>query len=180
MTIDVQRPPVDSRLYIVPLLLTCLAYANSLGGDFVHDDLSAVMYNGDVTAAGGSADGSSGRSGGSIWSNDFWGTALSDAKSHKSYRPLTVLSFRFTSPLDLLCYSQTFPKFNTTIRWNYLIGGLNPIGYHVVNVILHGAVTLIFARVCRHQLETTWRTSLISAGLFAIHSIHTEAVSDLL
>ena len=82
--------------------------------------------------------------------------------------------------LPLYIYYQTFPKFNTTIRWNYLIGGLNPIGYHVVNVILHGAVTLIFARVCRHQLETTWRTSLISAGLFAIHSIHTEAVSDLL
>ncbi len=96
MKIDVQHPAAESRLYILPLLLSCLAYVNSLGGDFVHDDLSAVRYNEDVTAStsGGSADGSTARSSSGIWSNDFWGTALSDAKSHKSYRPLTVLSFR--------------------------------------------------------------------------------------
>lgn len=29
-----------------------------------------------------------------IWSNDFWGTNLSSNSSHKSYRPLTVLTFR--------------------------------------------------------------------------------------
>ena len=97
MTIDVQREAAaEMLLYILPLLLTCIAYVNSLAGDFVHDDLSAVRYNEDVTAAGASADGTStgtsSRAG--IWSNDFWGTAMSDAKSHKSYRPLTVLSFR--------------------------------------------------------------------------------------
>jgi hypothetical protein len=81
------------RFYcLLPLLLGCLVFLNSLGGDFVHDDLSAVRYNEDVTA-GSDADGRS--KSGSIWSNDFWGTALSDVKSHKSYRPLTVLSFRY-------------------------------------------------------------------------------------
>lgn len=29
-----------------------------------------------------------------IWSNDFWGSNLSSNSSHKSYRPLTVLTFR--------------------------------------------------------------------------------------
>ncbi len=81
------------RFYrLLPLLLGCLVFVNSLGGDFVHDDLSAVRYNEDVTASG-DADGRS--KSGSIWSNDFWGTALSDVKSHKSYRPLTVLSFMY-------------------------------------------------------------------------------------
>lgn len=84
----------EGRYYfLVPLLLGCLVFLNSLDGDFVHDDLSAVRYNEDVTAIS-DADGQ-GRSRSSIWSNDFWGTALSDAKSHKSYRPLTVLSFRY-------------------------------------------------------------------------------------
>lgn len=95
MSGEQQVPAASSgdRLYcLLPLLLGCLVFVNSLGGDFVHDDLSAVRYNEDVTAS--DADGS-GRSKSSIWSNDFWGTALSDVKSHKSYRPLTVLSFRY-------------------------------------------------------------------------------------
>lgn len=57
-----------------------------------------------------------------------------------------------------------------------MVGGFNPFGYHVVNVALHGAVIITFARICRHRLQTTLRTSLMSASLFAIHSIHTEAV----
>ncbi|KAK4010146.1 hypothetical protein OUZ56_019293 [Daphnia magna] len=153
-----QLPASESRLYcFLPLLMGCLVFANSLGGDFVHDDLSAIRYNEDVTSSGGGASDGTGTSKSSIWSNDFWGTALSDVKSHKSYRPLTVLSF----------------------RWNYLVGGFNPFGYHVVNVALHGAVIITFARICRHRLQTTLRTSLMSASLFAIHSIHTEAVAGI-
>ncbi|XP_046645725.1 protein O-mannosyl-transferase TMTC1-like isoform X2 [Daphnia pulicaria] len=154
---DQQQAEASSggRFYcLLPLLLGCLVFFNSLGGDFVHDDLSAVRYNEDVTA-GSDADGRS--KSGSIWSNDFWGTALSDVKSHKSYRPLTVLSF----------------------RWNYLVGGFNPVGYHLVNVALHGAVVIIFAQICRDRLKSSLRTSLISASLFAIHSIHTEAVAGI-
>jgi hypothetical protein len=29
-----------------------------------------------------------------IFANDFWGKGLADSTSHKSYRPLCVLSFR--------------------------------------------------------------------------------------
>lgn len=84
-----QRNDAENRFYnLLPTLLACLVYVNSLGGDFVHDDLSAVRYNQDVTTTANE------KSQSGIWSNDFWGTALSDAKSHKSYRPLTVLSFR--------------------------------------------------------------------------------------
>lgn len=43
-------------------------------------------------------------------------------QSHKSYRPLCVLTF----------------------RWNYFFHQLDPMGYHVVNVILHTVVSLLF------------------------------------
>lgn len=44
--------------------------------------------------------------------------------SHKSYRPLTVLTF-----------------------WlNHRVHGLEPFGYHLVNVVLHTLVTLLFYR----------------------------------
>lgn len=85
---------LDNQLYYcLPLLLSCLVYLNSLGGDFVHDDLSAIRFNDDVTAAHETPSHDV-ESRSSIWSNDFWGTALSDVKSHKSYRPLTTLTFR--------------------------------------------------------------------------------------
>lgn len=32
-----------------------------------------------------------------IWKNDFWGSNLSSNSSHKSYRPLTVLTFRYAN-----------------------------------------------------------------------------------
>lgn len=73
--------------YGVPIVLSCLAYVNSLRGELVHDDLSAIRDNEDVVAPPGSDISA-------LWSHDFWGMSLSDANSHKSYRPLTVLSFR--------------------------------------------------------------------------------------
>ena len=71
---------------LVPSLLAWCVYVNSLDGEFVHDDLSAITTNRDVIGASPSA-----------WDflrNDFWGTALVDPRSHKSYRPLTVLTFK--------------------------------------------------------------------------------------
>lgn len=45
-------------------------------------------------------------------------------QSHKSYRPLTVLTFRL----------------------NYLLHQLEPWGYHATNVLLHAAVCLLYLR----------------------------------
>lgn len=42
--------------------------------------------------------------------------------SHKSYRPLTVLTFRA----------------------NFWFHGLNPIGYHAINLGLHSIVSILF------------------------------------
>ena len=68
-------------------VVTVLVYLNSLEGDFVHDDVAAIVNNRDVTGAG-----EAGWLG--MWTNDFWGMAIRDRRSHKSYRPLTILTFR--------------------------------------------------------------------------------------
>lgn len=47
----------------LPPLLAALAYANSLPGDFVHDDVAAIERNGDVTGA---------RPWHAAVGNDFW------------------------------------------------------------------------------------------------------------
>ena len=57
--------------------------------------------------------------------DDFWGEPMRSAVSHKSYRPLTVLTFRI----------------------NYALHELQPWGYHVINVLLHGLATILFGVV---------------------------------
>ncbi|KAJ8249970.1 hypothetical protein COCON_G00231860 [Conger conger] len=90
-----------------------------------------------------------------IFYHDFWGTLLTHSGSHKSYRPLCTLSFRL----------------------NHALGGLEPWGYHLVNVTLHAAVTGVFARLARSLLGGRW--ALAAGLLFAAHPVHTEAVAGV-
>ncbi|CAH0721513.1 unnamed protein product, partial [Brenthis ino] len=76
-------------------------------------------------------------------------------QSHKSYRPLTVLTF----------------------RWNYAMHGLQPAGYHLVNLLLHALVSLLYYRVCAMFLPEF--ASFVAAILFAVHPIHSEAVTGV-
>lgn len=71
--------------YAVLAALCCLCYSNSLRGELVHDDVWAIINNPDVRP------GSSLRN---ILSNDFWGKRMADNTSHKSYRPLCILTFK--------------------------------------------------------------------------------------
>ncbi|KAH7970511.1 hypothetical protein HPB49_008647 [Dermacentor silvarum] len=72
-------------------VVAVLFYMSSLDGDFVHDDMVAVVGNPDVTGENRRHALSSSSS---LWMSDFWGRPMADPRSHKSYRPLTVLSFR--------------------------------------------------------------------------------------
>ncbi|XP_030646482.1 protein O-mannosyl-transferase TMTC2 [Chanos chanos] len=91
-----------------------------------------------------------------IFYDDFWGTLLTHSGSHKSYRPLCTLSFRL----------------------NYALGGLEPWGYHLVNVCLHCAVTGLFTNYSRLLLGNDYWI-LIAGLLFASHPVHTEAVAGV-
>lgn len=70
--------------------LICLVLASSLPfmftlhGDFVFDDSEAIIKNKDVVS----------ESWMDAFNNDFWGTDIKSNLSHKSYRPLTIISFR--------------------------------------------------------------------------------------
>ncbi|XP_041853737.1 protein O-mannosyl-transferase TMTC3 isoform X2 [Melanotaenia boesemani] len=131
------------------LLLTGLVvgcYWNSLSCGFVFDDVSAILDNKDLRPSTPIRN---------LFLNDFWGTPMAEERSHKSYRPLTVLTFRL----------------------NYLFSELSAASYHLLNVILHAVVCVLFLRVCRLFLDRT--SSLVAALLFAVHPIHTEAVTGV-
>ncbi|CAL4083341.1 unnamed protein product, partial [Meganyctiphanes norvegica] len=91
-----------------------------------------------------------------LW-DDFWGTPLTHSGSHKSYRPLTVLSFRL----------------------NYMFSEFAPRWYHVTNVALHVAATGLFAVVSRTLTPHAPVARTAAPLLFAAHPIHTEAVAGV-
>ncbi|XP_047545699.1 protein O-mannosyl-transferase Tmtc3 isoform X3 [Vanessa atalanta] len=129
------------------LVLACiLVYHNCLYCGFVFDDISAIKENRDLRPQTPISN---------IFLNDFWGTPIHKEQSHKSYRPLTVLTF----------------------RWNYAVHGLQPAGYHLVNLLLHALVSLLYYRVCAMFLPEF--ASFVAAILFAVHPIHSEAVTGV-
>nr|XP_042896354.1 protein O-mannosyl-transferase Tmtc3 isoform X2 [Parasteatoda tepidariorum] len=137
------------REKVFPFLLMVVVaacYSNSLLCGLVFDDLAAIRDNRDIRTHTPLIN---------IFKNDFWGTPIKKEYSHKSYRPLTVLTFRL----------------------NYAVHGLQAFGYHLVNIILHAFVCILFHRMCLYFLSST--SSIISSLLFAVHPIHTEAVTGI-
>lgn len=154
---------------VIVFFVSIICYWNSCKGGFVFDDSEAIVGNKDLKAEVPL---------GKLFVHDFWGADMSSNTSHKSYRPLTVLTFRF----------------------NYwLAGGLKPWGFHVINVILHAVVSVLSLKLFSVLFNGTNRTtsciydslygkssgihfpapktSLVCALLFAVHPIHTESVS---
>jgi tetratricopeptide (TPR) repeat protein len=54
----------------------------------------------------------------------------------------------------------------------------SPTSYHLVNVVLHGLVSLLVFYFARTLLSSTWLAT-VTALLFAVHPIHTEAVASI-
>lgn len=137
-------------------VISLLVYWNSIWGGFVFDDHRAILTNDDLDARKTSLF--------ELFTHDFWGGSMSRRESHKSYRPLTVLSYRYL---------------------NYYFAELNPFIYHCTNVVLHSIACILFLPVVELVLgqrggerkggaDDNW--SILTVLLFATHSIHTEAV----
>ncbi|GMT18188.1 hypothetical protein PFISCL1PPCAC_9485, partial [Pristionchus fissidentatus] len=134
-------PVVD---YCLVAAAAAAVFANSLDGDFVYDDHQAIVANPDVISSSFSL------------LNDFWGGPINSKGSHKSWRPLTTLSFRA----------------------NYLLHGLQPLGFHIINVVLHTICTLLVMKLSERMIRGRV-ARLFSALLFAVHPIHCEAVAGI-
>lgn len=62
-------------------------------------------------------------------------------------------------------------------RLNILLHGTAPLCFHAVNVCLHCAVTCLLMHTCQQFVFEDTRLALVTALLFAVHPVHTEAVS---
>ena len=144
-------PTTTCTLVAVVALVT---YLSSLDAEFVFDDSEAIVGNADVTDPDTPV--------ADLFANDFWGTLMTSKSSHKSYRPLTVLTFRWN-------------------RW--LAGGLDPVGFHLVNIVLHAiasvGVFVILRALVRRVGAASRGVAPLAALLFAVHPIHAESVAGI-
>ena len=157
-----------ARLYYLVIQVTlsvCLVlWQTRWGGAYLDDDQMAILGYSEIVDCTQFSDVLNQLP--ALWTKDFWGIPLHLNISHKSWRPLTSLSFR--------------------AQW--CIHGDNRFWLHAANTLLHVIVTSLFQLVCERVVfherivpRTRVRRSLawIAAVLYGVHPIHVECVSNI-
>src|SRR5437763_9715306 len=103
--------------------------------------------------------------GGFIWDDDRYVTQNELLTAPDGWRRIW---FSLDAP------SQYFPLVYTTFRIERALWGLNPAGYHVVNVLLHVANALLVWRLlARLRVPGAW----LAGATFALHPVQVESVA---
>lgn len=104
-------------------------------------------------------------SGGFIWDDEAYVIGNANLRSWEGLARIWLEPR--TSP-------QYYPLVFTTLWMNYQAHGLQPLGYHLVNLLLHVASALLAWRVlARLAVPGAW----LAAVLFAVHPVHVESVA---
>ncbi|MFC1708649.1 tetratricopeptide repeat protein [Candidatus Omnitrophota bacterium] len=122
-----------NAIYIILLMaVSFLIYSNSLGGDYIIDDIARIQNNKHIHDLG------------AYFSNHFrW-----DAGS--------------------------FHEAMLAVIWH--MSGGRPFGFHLYNVILHVFCVILVFALCMALFKNRL-LSFLASLIFAVHPIHTEAVS---
>ncbi len=72
-------------------------------------------------------------------------------------------------------FLQTRPLTQLTFWLNFQANGSDPVGYHLINLLLHIAIVCLLFEVLREYVPD--EAALFAAALFAIHPIQSEAVA---
>jgi tetratricopeptide (TPR) repeat protein len=143
---------LERRTFALLFLLVGVAYGNSLSNGFVYDDSYLVVKNGLITKLETLP---------KLVSSDYW------IIRRDPYGELPAPPSGLYRPLVLLTYAM-----------NYALSGLNPVGFHLFNVVVHFLVTWVVYLIAI-QVNLQKEAALVGAALFAVHPLHTEAVTNV-
>lgn len=135
----------------LPMLAAAICLAPGLLNGFTYDDIAMIVDNPRVRSLAELPE---------VWTSDWWQPADDlDNPQHlrrdRLYRPLTMTSFSL----------------------NYAVHGLWPLGFQLVNLLLHVLATGLVWRLGRRLLNAPM-VAWVAALLFAVHPVHVEAVAN--
>ena len=108
-------------------------------------------------------------SAGFVWDDEL---TLPNAAPLHTWSGLAQIWF---TPRALLPYEAHYwPLLYTTFWLEHKLWGLAPLGYHLVNLLLHTSVVLLLWRLLRRLgVPGAW----FAAAVFAVHPLHVESVA---
>lgn len=137
----------DTRIALAAVLLSIVAFLNSLTGEFVYDDLRQILGN-DL-----------------IRENRLFVKAMTS----------DVWAFKGDGATTISNYWR--PVFVLWLIVNHRLFGLDsPVGWHAANILLHAGVVYLALRVMR-KLGIPRGPAAAAALVFAVHPVHVESVS---
>jgi len=158
------------------MILVLASYWTSLGGDFVYDDQDLIFNNAVLQKCmAGIRDDRGGPLGrvGSMLTADF--AQIGNESENTSglakinyWRPVIAATYI----LDALVWGVAEKDATGRVTWVHL----NPVGFHVTNLLFHALNVLLVFLLARALLRNRVAGALVAA-LFAVHPIHTESVS---
>jgi protein O-mannosyl-transferase len=137
-----------SAYAVIPAMLALLTSINTLWNGFAFDDTQQILRNELIKRFSNLP---------LIFTNSVW-----------SFNPDSLL----VAAVD----SYYRPLFMALFTLNYSIFGTTAWGWHLVNALIHAAVTLMVFFVLKELTEREWLAA-IAAGLFAVHPSHAESVA---
>ncbi|XP_039745283.1 protein O-mannosyl-transferase TMTC4 isoform X2 [Pararge aegeria] len=143
---------------LVILSVSAAPFLFSIQGDFVFDDSEAIVKNKDITSTSWL----------DSFSNDFWGTNIKSNHSHKSYRPLTIITYRLNYIFNNKELSAT--QFKAT----------NLACHAICCVLVWQTYNCIWTKLnIKHGDKILVDLPFFASLLFSVHPVHVEAVSGI-
>ena len=137
---------VDGLVVLAIIALCAVCFANSVSGEFVYDDNIQIASN--------------------------------DLIKNPQLLPKAMVSdvFAFKGDTGKAWSNYWRPTFVAWLALNYWLFGLNPVGWHIGNILLHAAVAIAgYATLRAARLPRP--LAIAAVFLFAVHPVHVESVA---
>lgn len=113
-----------------------------------------------------------------VISGDFVADDMFYIVNNESIRSLFSYDLLFPKKHLFSSFNNYRPVYNFILALEYALFGLNSIPYHIFNILLHTVNTFLLYLLTLKYTDKKL-LALLAAIIFAVHPIHTEAVSNI-